>query len=56
MLDLILFLKSVPLFREMSFEDIARIAGKTETVAVRVAADRPPYSPPRHNCSVAALR
>ena len=34
MLDLILFLKSVPLFREMSFEDIARIADKTETVAV----------------------
>jgi CRP-like cAMP-binding protein len=34
MLDLVLFLKSVPLFRAVSFEDIARIADKTETVAV----------------------
>ena len=34
MLDLVLFLKSVPLFREVSFEDIARIVDKTETVAV----------------------
>jgi Cyclic nucleotide-binding domain len=34
MLDLIIFLKSVPLFREMSFEDVARIADKTERVAV----------------------
>jgi CRP-like cAMP-binding protein len=34
MLDLILFLKSVPLFRAASFEDIARIAEKTQTVAV----------------------
>jgi CRP-like cAMP-binding protein/HEAT repeat protein len=34
MLDLILFLNSVPLFRAASFEDIARIAEKTQTVAV----------------------
>ena len=34
MLDLVLFLKSVSLFRAVSFEDIARIADKTETVAV----------------------
>ena len=33
MLDLVLFLKSVPLFREVSFEDIARVVSKTETVA-----------------------
>jgi CRP-like cAMP-binding protein len=34
MLDLVLFLKSVPLFRALSFEDIARIAEKTETVSI----------------------
>ena len=34
MLDLILFLKSVPLFRALCFEDIARIAEKTETVSI----------------------
>jgi CRP-like cAMP-binding protein len=34
MLDLILFLKSVPLFRAASFEDIARIADKTQPVAL----------------------
>lgn len=34
MLDLVLFLKSVPLFRALSFEDIARVADKTETVSL----------------------
>jgi CRP-like cAMP-binding protein len=34
MLNLVLFLKSVPLFRALSFEDIARVANMTETVSV----------------------
>ena len=34
MLNLVLFLKSVPLFRALSFEDIARVANMTETVPV----------------------
>lgn len=34
MLNLVLFLKSVPLFRALSFEDIARVADKTETVSL----------------------
>ena len=34
MLNLVLFLKSVPIFRALSFEDIARVADKTETVSL----------------------
>jgi hypothetical protein len=34
MLNLVLFLKSVPLFRALSFEDIARVANTIETVSV----------------------
>ena len=34
MLNLVLFLKSVPIFRALSFEDIARVADKTETFSL----------------------
>lgn len=34
MLNLVLFLKSVPIFRALSFEDMARVADKTETVSL----------------------
>jgi CRP-like cAMP-binding protein len=35
MIDVVLFLKSVPLFRAGSFEEIARIAEKTQSVSLR---------------------